>query len=288
MICTLPCAGYNESGIKGICVRSEKDGPTLVRGITGVLASTFYPEFNPMTAVKAAPKTGVYKRGGKSEGIRVDKYLTDWVNTGKLKACYTANPRFEAIRSTLESYGWKPLACQVPLACASVRIGTRVDMLCLNKDGRVIIVELKTGFRGYWEIANQGNMKAPFQNLKASCKNAHFLQLKLTTWLFFHSSHKYRKYPFGGAYILRVFDNSSSTVETAVIPLPADLHTTQSDSDMLEKIMESLENTVQDRKRIVRNGKRRSDRKYTVPADTRKKRQSVRTYRGTNKRARRS
>ena len=79
-----------------------------------------------------------------------------------------------------------PIGQQVPVMCSSLRLGTAVDIVCVdrnNPDGKhVVIVELKTGFKTK-DIGN-GYMRGPFRKVRNSAMNQHIKQVQLTTIMF--------------------------------------------------------------------------------------------------------
>ncbi|MCH9690326.1 MAG: hypothetical protein K0U10_06715, partial [Gammaproteobacteria bacterium] len=104
----------------------------------------------------------------------------------------------------LDEKGWTPLASQVPVGCADLRLGTMLDLVCLDRSSNLVILEIKCGFAGYWAVHDQGTFRYPFDSVPMSFQNRAQLQLLLSCYLYLHSSARImRSRPLAGAYIVR-------------------------------------------------------------------------------------
>ncbi len=80
-----------------------------------------------------------------------------------------------------------PIYTQVPVGNHALRLGTCVDVVALDKNGRDLILEIKQGFESYLWKSTRQRMRYPFQNQTDCCANQFQLQLLLTTMLYKHS-----------------------------------------------------------------------------------------------------
>ena len=78
----------------------------------------------------------------------------------------------------------KPIATEVAVGCYQLRIGTRVDVQCLDANGNNVIIENKTGFNGYYDQFGSHRMHHPYDLQTDSPHNQHQLQLLMTVELF--------------------------------------------------------------------------------------------------------
>jgi hypothetical protein len=183
-------------------------------------------------------------------GIVADNRMTAWANKGILPKP-GIDKHFDVIRAAIESKRWIPVAAQWPVGCDTLRLATKIDLVVSDLNGTLYIVELKCGFRDYFELENQGNMRYPFQNVPVSAKNNSFLQLFVTEYLFTHCAHKFSGKPYGGAFLLRVCDG-----EYSLDPLPA--WCTGSIQTCIGELYLTRDENTQTRKRSVKNGVRRA------------------------------
>ena len=172
---------------------------TYARGLTKVLATAFSPDFSARTILRTQCVSRP-KQHGLAVGNLVDNELSRWVANVE----YSGTALFGAVQQYCRQRGWRPLASQVALGCAQLRLGTRLDLLCLDHLNRLILIELKTGFDDYFR-KYASRLQPPFQDMPASCYTKACLQLLCTTWLFLHRRpDAYRDHVFGGAYVLQV------------------------------------------------------------------------------------
>lgn len=84
-------------------------------------------------------------------GKRVDAQLKAWVDgkTSKRRDVLT-----KQIIEACDTWGWKPLEAQVAVGIASARLATAFDLLCQNHRRELVLIEVKTGFEGYWDKSN--------------------------------------------------------------------------------------------------------------------------------------
>jgi hypothetical protein len=181
-------------------------GPTWARGLTKTLSATFSPEFSISLALQGVA-TIKAKKHGKQQGVRVDAEMERWVLYQQVPT--VPSPGFCYLQAVLAQRGWQPVTAQLALGCQALRLATKLDLLCRDGQGRLILIELKCGFDDYFYVHNQGLMQAPYSGIPISFHTKACLQLLLTTWLFFHSQHTYsaalRTSGLGGSYLLHLF-----------------------------------------------------------------------------------
>jgi hypothetical protein len=94
-----------------------------------------------------------------------------------------------------------PKASQVPVGCTALRVGTAVDVVCIDSQQRHVVVEIKTGFAGYYLRHTGNKLKHITPSIDDSAANQHQLQLLLTTELYRRTFPTHR---IGSPIVLRV------------------------------------------------------------------------------------
>lgn len=267
----------------------QRGRSVFARGLTKTISAAFSPEFSISLVLKAVPVIKT-KKHGKRVGNMVDEQLNTWANSGLQPCNYAEDGYFIQIRTAIEEQKWIPLCAQLPVGCVELRLATKLDLLCLDLKGRVIIVELKCGFDDYFDIHNQGCMMYPFQHVPTSFRHKAWLQLLLTTYLYFHTDHPYRNRPFGGSYILHVYEKANGNLTSSLKPLP---YWTYASNEMLQQCLCVLQKTrfqnQKDRRRLIQNGARRSryQNRWTktqrVESPPRKKLKVIRYQKGVSR-----
>jgi hypothetical protein len=93
------------------------------------------------------------------------------------------HPFSRAFIALTERLRLTPVATQVVVRDERCNIATLVDAIFLNPKGRVVVVELKTGFEGYNDVST-GRMHAEFAHLTNAPANQHKVQLAFTHAMF--------------------------------------------------------------------------------------------------------
>lgn len=254
MLCTSECsATWNER--KKVIVL--QDGHTWARGLTKTLAANFSPEFSISLVLKSIKNIKPKKRG-RYTGNLVDKQISDWVNGASI---HKPDPKFAVILQCLAKQKLTPVASQVDIGCSTLRLGTRVDLVCENEDKELVIIEIKCGFDDYYDVDNQGCFEFPFNHIPITFRNKHYIQLMLTTWMFNHSLHPYSNRVVDHSCIIRVFETDDGKLQCDFARLP----TWTNDTQLLGRCLRMLENTKNRTKRkrnnVIKNGSRRIRRK---------------------------
>jgi hypothetical protein len=169
------------------------------RGITAVMKEKFFPDYvyrqpsggGPILDRKGA--VGAVKKPGRGSGMArgrlVDHEIQRWVENSKGIAVNASNitktfhPFSRAFIALTQRLRLTPVSTQVVVRDETCNIATLVDAVFLNSSGRVVVVELKTGFEGYNDIST-GRMHAEFAHLTYAPANQHSVQLAFTHAMF--------------------------------------------------------------------------------------------------------
>ncbi len=215
------------------------DGHTFARGLTKTLAACFSPSLNTEDCF-AALGSIKRKKQGMQIGMQLDLVISHWVSDPNFE--YDC-PRFRMVQQILKDKEWTPVSTQVALGCNTLRVGTLVDLVCRDRDGATVLVELKCGFDDYYDVANEGVMNFPFQDLPLTFRNRHYVQLWITAWLFHHCFPTTR---IGTAVILHVFADPDNKISAQVTSLPTWLFV---DTDRLKECLLVLRRTRHETKK---------------------------------------
>jgi hypothetical protein len=250
--CSHPkCSAYWDTQNKVIVL---KPNGSYARGLIATLNSYFYPEFLPHR--KGKPRG---YSNGKQIGILIDSQLSAWVD----KKQYPKKPHeyFTAIVKELEYKQWIPIRTQKAVGCNSLRLGTMVDIECKNQQGQIILLEIKTGFEGYFDNRTDAKMEQPFEKIPTCYHYIHLLQLWFTTWLYKHNSPNEEVF----SYIIRVFTGETKEVEVCVYGLPKWLSNQNTAlNSALELLQTNIAETKKKRLKNIRNGNRRIKRRKII------------------------
>jgi len=211
----------------------------LRRGVHPTIRRLFFPLYSYDTA-KSGPFTNARERGMKKEtrlksglfaGLLVDTemkrsvtlltkynlpteafvshknqmlYAEKFKYQMEAKDCKSLKKKLSVgvnrIFQSLLTVNLKPVSTQTIVGCSILKVATAVDLVCKDLQGRVVIVEIKTGFmhyyrrfRGYMNVLTPSVTDCPYHQ--------HQLQLLLTYQLYRSTfpSHK-----MGNAFVIRV------------------------------------------------------------------------------------
>jgi hypothetical protein len=174
-----------------------------LRGLLAPLRDTFWHDFDIKLAMKRAKRAGVCKpqrsakgKGrffGSIRGSETHQQLQDFVELDRA-AFRKRHPVIHAytrriLRFVLDQQ-WRPLLAEFDLYDAELGIGTSVDMVCLTAAGRLVFLEFKTGYAGYFKAAS-GAMHGALADLDNSPYHQAHVQL-MTSVLLLAKSHGLR------------------------------------------------------------------------------------------------
>jgi len=209
----------------------------------GERPNNFTPMSSSASADIMLPTGGVVKkaknaesRTGKGRGILLDKQITETIRLFRKyalkqsvffrdedrkeaytqmnakdaealqKICAVAITETKQFWQLCYMMEWKPIASQVPIAHAKMRVGTGVDVVFLDKDDFVNLLEIKCGFEGYYHKHTATKMNAPFVTTD-SAYNQHQLQALLTHHIYkkqLKDEWKKMGKSIGSIYVLRI------------------------------------------------------------------------------------
>ena len=152
-------------------------GPTNTpcKGLHSFLEETLYPTYQSTCGSATRKKTTTTKnkkmksrQKGKPRtygmklallrGKRVDDQLKAWTEGKKTKR---RDLLTKQIIDACDSWGWTPLESQVAVGIESARTATAFDLLCQNTKRELILIEVKTGFEGYWKTSKGQKLEHP-------------------------------------------------------------------------------------------------------------------------------
>jgi hypothetical protein len=167
------------------------------RGITDLLARAFWPcyryysarqvglEGDQLTLAKFAlprddKREKLYKRRktrGFNLGSKVHKQVARMVN-GEGRDLVRPEPISENFMRAMARWNWIPLAAELPCIIPDVRVGTMMDVLAMDANGRYVLVENKVGYSESMHLA-RSTMKGPLMDIPDCPLNQHFVQLAM-------------------------------------------------------------------------------------------------------------
>lgn len=186
------------------------------KGITDQIKRAFFPE--EWDLYKVAGRSGNGAEGGK----RVDQELGEWTKLVQMES------KPSTIRSHMEKWssstlqiialfrrnGWVPVDTQVVVGCTETRVATAIDIVAKHfETGRLILLEIKTGYNGTFIEYDGCNMLSPFEDMTASPR--HFAWIQLTwTWLLWAKTFPRRKVRHSDVMVLHVVEGQEPTLHT--------------------------------------------------------------------------
>lgn len=193
----------------------DRDGKYCsVSGLLPRLRKVFWPQSSIFKQMKGA-KGGQKKRGGRSrgkfsgviKGTKIHRELRDFiVFDGKT---------FKKVHGKLHPYSsrilkyivdvkkWQPFLPEHLIYDEDLGLATPVDLICLTREGRLALLEFKTGYTGYFDNAD-GKMERPLHRMRNTPLNQATLQLMTSAQIL---SQKY-EIPHSAMerYIMRIDD----------------------------------------------------------------------------------
>jgi hypothetical protein len=120
-------------------ISSDQNQGKPMFGITSVAKTLFHP-------LKLEMTSGGQSTGGSKRGICVDTQLSNLINNGDIPQDKVFNHYTILTLKALKNEGLRPFCCQYAASNNTLGIATSHDILCTDDEGRVINVQLKTGF----------------------------------------------------------------------------------------------------------------------------------------------
>jgi hypothetical protein len=145
-----------------------------VSGLCRVLSALFYPDYvhKGTRPRKGAPRQPVVT---KRRGIQVHRQLDEWRLTGRV-------PRDDLSRNIAEALARQRISltqCEVPILYKAANVGTMVDALGTDPNGRTVVLEFKAGYQR--RVRGQDHLRLVTRTKVPSVpKNHALLQLAMT------------------------------------------------------------------------------------------------------------
>jgi hypothetical protein len=181
----------------------------LYKGITRVLARSFYRQYTPAKRWRRWPRGRNKKKkktqSGLVRGRCIDRQIGRHVRASRLACTLCINrqkglgcappaptrtreldPFARAVCAKLRDMGLIPIAAQVVVSSRSLNLATAVDIVCRNALREYVLIEVKSGFEHSLHDSNGCLLQPPFDSIgKNACPlNQFHLQLLLTSLLF--------------------------------------------------------------------------------------------------------
>ena len=96
---------------------------------------------------------------------------------------------------------WQPLFSQFSVVAPGLNVGTRIDEICFDASGRIIVVELKYGYNEYREFGT-AYMNSPLDDCLDSPQNQHILQCGLAALML----QRFWGVQIGGGFVVYITD----------------------------------------------------------------------------------
>jgi len=159
-------------------------GPTgrIVPGLVPKLKASFFPNYRYASARRPTnrKRTDIKRRGdGLKRGKTVHHEIEILTNEGprglRKRGRRSIHPYTRKIAAALQIWQWRPVVSELAVHDPAINIATKADLICLDSKGRMILVELKTGFDNDF-LRGTGSMHGP---LAGRVSNAPLNQAKL-------------------------------------------------------------------------------------------------------------
>lgn len=153
-----------------------------MRGLCPTLMRTFYPFYSYKKCTKNRVRISGNKRKREATewGKKTDASLDRIISGEEGLINYEAL----MIKEHIEERGMRMVETQTKVWNIDARVGTELDLVCKDSDGKYVIYEIKSGFRGYYKATSGHTMCLPFNNMDDSVASHHQLQLAFGTDMF--------------------------------------------------------------------------------------------------------
>ena len=167
-----------------------------LKGITSAIFSTYLTGHHKLLL----NGSGGDKACGAAFGSLIDKQLEQWT-----RVCQDDDPieqrLFAAschgvVRKVIALFKknhWRPWKAQVPVCSWHTGLGTCIDLIAQQRDGSLVLIEVKTGYRGNFDQAIKKNgtelaFERPLDSVPVSPLNYSLLQA-LVSWYMYHETY---------------------------------------------------------------------------------------------------
>lgn len=205
------------------------------RGIHTLLKQRFWPDYQPPTPKERAAYHGKRStaskvvgrkwsdvqricenstKSGIELGTRVHEQMEDYVKLSEAdfrRRHYKINAHTLQLIVALNGWGLTLLGSEVAIRDPNLEYATAIDVACADSDGKLVLVEVKTGYRDYFKLS-KGPMRKPMHKFACSPKNQASMQILLAQMTLFYA------YGIGNAKGLVVHVTESGVYPHYVIP----------------------------------------------------------------------
>lgn len=185
----------NKKWVRDPCTNVFRIGNVVGKGITSLISKHFFhPEFSLKHVSGESSTSSMETESGSRRGITVEKQLKQWIqiihkpkkwSEERLKKkLQTFWPTTRNIISLLRQKQWIPIATQRVVGCKLSRVATAFDLVAKTWDGKLVLIELKSGYKGTFahEVRDSSHPKwrmlPPFQDLYAHPLHYSLIQLQ--------------------------------------------------------------------------------------------------------------
>ncbi len=156
---------------------ATEDGEKPLSGLVKKLARAFWPTYEYVAPPcrkrkRKGERSDGWTTAGMTRGSVVHQQIELHVNKGgerAVRVVYDALHPFaaKAIRA-MELWGWTPIIAEFAVYDPVLNLATNLDLVCLDRDRRIVLVEWKCGMEGY---ADRGNdeMRGPLRGSFSNC-----------------------------------------------------------------------------------------------------------------------
>ncbi len=201
-------------------INKETKKYEALSGLLPALKKAFWPNtdfFSTMAAVSYQKKNGLssvnkqktpppHNKGrhfGLIRGSEVHQQLEDFILLDEKnfkKKHTTLHPWTKRILLFILDRDWQPLESEFNIFDKDIKVGTSIDMVCVDKKtGKLIILEFKTGYSGYFDIAD-GFMEYPLNYVPNTARDRAMLQLGFAMLFLI----KHHRITFMDGYVIRL------------------------------------------------------------------------------------
>jgi hypothetical protein len=167
-----------------------------LKGITSAIFDTFLTGHHKLLL----NGSGGDKTCGPAFGSRIDKELQTWTDICQdddpVKQRLFAATCHDVVRKVIALFkknNWRPWKAQVPVCSWHTGLGTCIDLIAQQRDGSLVLIEIKTGYRGNFDqtVTKNGAELAfdyPLDSIPVSPLNYALLQA-LVSWYMYHETY---------------------------------------------------------------------------------------------------
>ncbi len=156
------------SNIPYFCFKTKcyRLGRFPLKGVRPLLCEWYWPQEEEQKGANCGGGTLF----GLSTGRRVDREISDWARNYQSflhdpSRVFTLHKYTQKLISAFEVWEWTPLKGQYVVGARNWgNAGTAIDLIMETADHKVIIVEVKCGYDGYWQKPS-GKLAAPLSHI---------------------------------------------------------------------------------------------------------------------------